>query len=285
MFKRIAALVIAAGITSALLLYIGTTVMGEFTSAFAASLPALVTGRGGQDDNRPHLISTSQAGPTASGLSAAGEDRRKGADKPEDTPAPNPNRTPDDDPSQTPEATSVPTSGVTIAQLLSGSAQFEDGVFTITGIATRVNQHTFLLNDGTGQILVDLEDNLVQVTILDGGMVTVTGEFRRLGGQNGLGLKACVLSDSSGATTVDTCEFNRHGENEPTDDHGGGLNPTSGADDHGGQNSGSGSSGSNSGSSSSGSGSSGSGSGGSGSGGSGSSSGSGRHGGDDNPKP
>ena len=276
MFKRIAALVVTAGIISALLLYAGTTLMGNFTSAFASSLPALVTGiRSGGVDDSLHTVAT-QAASTA--------DNRKGADKPEDNPTNEASETPDPTPSNTPQATPVPASNVTVAQLLSGSTQFEDGVFTITGIATRVSNDKFLLNDGTGQILVDLEDDLVKVTVLDGAMVTVTGEFRSLGGQNSMGLKACVVTGQNGTAVLDNCETDRHGELEPTDDHGGqtsstpgaddhggSTSPTSGPDDHGGSNSGSGSSNSGSGSDSSNSGS--------------GSSGSGSHGGDDNPKP
>lgn len=271
MFKRIAALVVAAGITSALLLYVSTTLMGDFSSAFASSLPALVTGSlGGGVDDSLHTV----ASQTASTV-----DNRKGADKPEDNPTSEASETPNSTSSPNPETTPVPTSGVTIAQLLSGSDQFEDGVFTISGIATRVSDDKFLLNDGTGQILVDLEDDLVKVTILDGGMVTVTGEFRRMGEQNGTGLKACVITDQNGTAVLDTCEVGRHGELEPTDDHGGQINPTSGADDHGGSVNPTATVDDHSGSSNSGSGSSGSDSSGSGS------SGSGGHGGDDNPKP
>nr|HMN61694.1 hypothetical protein [Anaerolinea sp.] len=78
MFKRIAALVVAAGIVSAALLYVGTTLMGEFSTAFASSLPALVTGsRSAVQDDTPHIVST---------LPAATPDNRRGASKPEDNP-------------------------------------------------------------------------------------------------------------------------------------------------------------------------------------------------------
>lgn len=290
MFKRIAALVVAAGITSALLLYVGTTLMGEFSTAFASSLPALMTGsRSAVQDDTPHAVPTRLAATPDNRRGASKPednpttDNRSGASQPEDTPGVDNRRgadKPEDNSPAGPQATPVPATNVTIAQLLANSAGFEDGVFTLTGIATRVNSDTFLLNDGTGQMLVDLEDDLVRVSILDGSRVTITAEFRRLGGQNGLGLKACVFTDANGTLVLDTCESGRHGELEPADDHGGSLDPTRSGDDHGGStsptqvgddhggssNSGSGSSGSNSGSGSSGS-------------------GSGKGGGDNNPKP
>ena len=224
MTKRLIAIVVTASLASAILLYIGTTVIGKFSPAFASSLPALVAGngRGGLDDTPSAPASTPQAVQT---------DNRRGADKPEDdatvqsTPVDNRRGADKPEDNSTPQAGGVnsgtPITGVTIAQLLASPANYLDRVFDLSGIATSLSGDKFLINDGTGQIIVDLEDDLVSLVIATGSTITVTGEFRESGGQRGFEIDACVITDQNGSVVVDACEFGRHGGDDGTDDRGG----------------------------------------------------------------
>ncbi|MBI4928555.1 MAG: hypothetical protein HY835_12365 [Anaerolineae bacterium] len=246
MAKRVFSLVLASSIITALLLFIGTAIVGRFSPVFASStLPGLIAGGqalllGDNAKAETGVSSTPDATETAE-VSSTPDDRR--SSEPSSTPGAS------DDNSQ-----GTPVTGVSIAQLLANSGQYMDGVFTISGMASVLSGDKLLLNDGTGQILVDLEDDLIQYMAQNGATITVTGEFRRERERDQFALKACVVADQNGTFVLDTCEF-RHGSDDSSDDDSNHNNGDDSSDDD--SNSGSGGSddksgsGSNSGSGSS----------------------------------
>jgi hypothetical protein len=66
---------------------------------------------------------------------------------------------------------------VTIAELLQNPELYDDSLVSISGIATSLSDEKFLLNDGTGQILVELEDEDHSSTSVDGLSISVVGKF------------------------------------------------------------------------------------------------------------
>jgi uncharacterized protein YdeI (BOF family) len=66
---------------------------------------------------------------------------------------------------------------VTISELLQNPEQYNDAVVSISGIATSLSSEKFLLNDGTGQILVELEDEESTTVSVDGLSISVVGKF------------------------------------------------------------------------------------------------------------
>jgi uncharacterized protein YdeI (BOF family) len=95
--------------------------------------------------------------------------------------------------------------GVTIAQLLKSPNQYIHQIISITGIATNLVKDKFLLNDGTGQIMVEIEDDLVGFTIVDGMSITVMGKLDDSGNQSGIVLDAYTLTDKNGTVVSDDC--------------------------------------------------------------------------------
>jgi len=66
---------------------------------------------------------------------------------------------------------------VTIAELLQNPELYDDSMVSISGIASTLSAEKFLLNDGTGQILVELEDEDDSSTSVDGLSISVVGKF------------------------------------------------------------------------------------------------------------
>jgi uncharacterized protein YdeI (BOF family) len=259
MNKKFLPLILAAGLISALLLFAGTALMDRLSPVYAARLPALFTGGAdtlvAQNDSITIQLparsddsfnstpeATASVTADASKTPAAG-----GTSAPQSTPMPG-----------NPQGTQA-----TIAQLVANPEQYRGTLVSLSGIATSLDGDKFLLNDGTGQIIIDLEDDLVRVTVVNGSQVTVLGQFKVR--NDGVEVDACVFDGGSGSVQVDACENetqtgeDKGGLNSGSDDSSGSNSgSSSGSDDSSGSNSGSGSdsgSGSNSGSGSSGSGS------------------------------
>ncbi|MBI4926927.1 MAG: hypothetical protein HY835_04120 [Anaerolineae bacterium] len=218
MAKRVFALVFTSSVITALLLFVGTAIVGKFSPAFASSsLPGLVAGSQALllgDNATAEAGMTSTPDPTETVEVSSTPDVSQ---TPEVSSTPQPSSTPVPPGATDDDVQGTPVTGVSIAELLGNSGQYLDGVFTITGMASVLNGDKLLLNDGTGQILVDLEDDLMQYMAQNGSTITVTGEFSIEGGQAQFALEACVVADQNGTFVLDTCEF-RHGNDDDMDD-------------------------------------------------------------------
>ena len=171
MIKRILIYVVVSSIISAGLLYLGITIMGKYSPDLASSLSALVAGTHGQNSSVALAADSDQSLKAKASVNSI--------------------------------TTGLPVAGVTIAQLLNNPDHFIDQVITITGIATSLSDDKFLLNDGTGQILVEVEDDLVSTAALNSLSITVSGRLDGLGSQTGLELDASTLIDPNGAVIID----------------------------------------------------------------------------------
>lgn len=89
----------------------------------------------------------------------------------------------------------------TIADLISNPSAYYNQLLTVTGMVTLLDDHEFLLNDGTGQIFVDVEDHLYgSLPLTNGQMITVSGYFENDGQY--LDIDACEIIDESGQSTL-----------------------------------------------------------------------------------
>jgi uncharacterized protein YdeI (BOF family) len=202
MIKRIITLLVTSSVISAGLLYLGFTVLGQYSPAHASSLNALVARSTVQ--NSPNVIPAGKSSPVT-------VDLRGGVEKSEvSSPSIAVSAIPvsSDQPlpvSVNSVSTEAPVAGVTIAQLLNSPDQFIHQIISITGIATSLVKDKFLLNDGTGQLLVEVEDDLVGFTIIDGMSITVMGKLDDSSSQSGIVLEAHTLTDKNGTVVSDDC--------------------------------------------------------------------------------
>jgi len=200
MIKKIMTLVVTSSLISAGLLYLGITLMGQFSPAHASSQTALVAGTKVQNSTNPVL-----------GSNLSTKDLNNSTDKIEVSSV-SPSISGSTDTSSQTEANSdvlssgiTPITGVTIADLLKRPEQYDDLDITITGIATSLNDEKFLLNDGTGKILIEVEDELVSLAIINGISVTVMGELDDLSDSSILEIDACTLSYQNETIIIDDC--------------------------------------------------------------------------------
>lgn len=92
----------------------------------------------------------------------------------------------------------------TIAELTNNPVAYLDTIVSLSGMVTILSDDKFMLNDGTGQILVDLEDNQVAMLgLVDGQMITVTGRFDDDG--SSFEIDACKVGSEAGDTITDEC--------------------------------------------------------------------------------
>jgi uncharacterized protein YdeI (BOF family) len=206
LIKKIFSLVVATSVTSVIcagLLYLGITVMGNYSPVLAYSPNALVVGTNAQIP--------SDANGTAGGVPATmnpgGEKAELEVSSIPTAVSPSPISTSQPTkvvPGQlAPEAT--PATGITIAQLLKSPNQYFDRIFILTGIATRLGSDKFLLNDGTGQIMVDVEDDLVSFAVVSGMSITVMGKLDDTSSQSGVELDAYKLTNQNGTAVSTNC--------------------------------------------------------------------------------
>jgi uncharacterized protein YdeI (BOF family) len=199
MIKRIIGLVVTSSLISAGLLFLGTTLMGNFSPALASSLNPLMAGTKVQASSAS--IPTNEKIPLKSEPSIPVEEPAVPPVVNTATVGPTNSSQPNNGSvASTSEGTVA--SDITIAQLLTVPSQFIHQVFTITGIATFLGGEKFLLNDGTGQILVEVDNDLVKYNLMNGQSITVTGEFDDSSNQNGFELDASSLVDGNGTTIV-----------------------------------------------------------------------------------
>ena len=214
MIKKIITLVVTSSLISAGLLYLGITMMGQFSPVLASSLNALVAETNLQNSTDP--IPATDSNPLAKGLNST-------IKKVEITSTPTVVSSLPVITSQAPSISANMTSGVTpvngttIAELLKNPKQFDDMVFTITGIATALNNEEFLLNDGTGQILVEVEDEMISLALLSGMSVTVMGELDETSSAYAIKLDACNLNYQNESIVFDDC-IDDDGDDDINDD-------------------------------------------------------------------
>lgn len=205
MIKRTLLLVLTASVITAGLLIVGITVMGQFSPAVASPIEALVAGinpqasdRRGDDEartseSRRPIASTSQSG---FGIQLS-----------------------------TPQAgtTTAPAGILNISQLLSSPTSFISRNVTVSGVASSLNGEYFLLNDGTGQILVkidlDDDDNISGYVPTSGATLTVFGEFEQ--SSSGWKVEACTITDANGTFVVDDCSSDDDDDRFDDDDSSG----------------------------------------------------------------
>lgn len=200
MIKKFLTLIIMTSIISAGFLYLGITLMSQYSPAHASSLNALVAETNVQNYTDPTVNRNSVA---------------KVANNSENTLDLSPSIPVASLPSVvtnqssemliTTNTSATPITSVKIAELIKNPKQYDDVVFTITGIATALNDEKFLLNDGTGQILVEVEDELISLAVINGISITVIGELDDTDDLLALELDACSLSYQNENVVFDDC--------------------------------------------------------------------------------
>jgi len=178
------------------LLYIGFMIFSQYTPARASTLKALVA------DSAAPIVADN----LFSGMESDSEDdsRERDSVSSTETAASAFSRL-----SQTSSITTTtgvtPVTSISIAELLKNPEQHNDTVFSITGLVTSLNDEKFLLNDGTGQILVEVEDEILSMATINGLSVTVTGKFDDSSSSSGAELEACSLKYNGQTIIVDDC--------------------------------------------------------------------------------
>jgi len=174
MAKKVITLVVISSLISAGLLYLGFTMLSQYTPAFASGSNALFVKTSGQDAIAP--ASAESGSPSSKELSSEKSDRGIASSLPMASSSP----VITIQSQSSTESTSsgvTPITGKTIAELLKNTVLHDDVIVTIAGIASILDEERFILNDGTGQIMVEVEDELLTSLKIDGLSVTVTGEF------------------------------------------------------------------------------------------------------------
>ncbi|BAJ62105.1 hypothetical protein [Anaerolinea thermophila] len=228
MSRKILVLTLASAVVSAILLFVGTTVMGFFSPVSADSLPALVLGKRVTNDTALQAQSGADDTPTPTPFQPA----------PTETALPTATFSPQETPAQQP--TPIPAVSLTIAQLLANPGAYLNQMVSLSGMVNVISRELFLLNDGTGQIVVDVEEDGVAGALSNGMTVTVVGRFDDYSKGGSYKIEACTVTDSSGKVWSNQCH--NHDEDDDTsltstphddkdDDHKSTLQPTR-TDDH-----------------------------------------------------
>jgi len=173
MIKRIVTLVLTSSLISAGLLYLGFAFLSQSTPAYASSQKALVA----RTDLQSFIASFPfvESKSPASNSSTADDLSVDSAESSDDSSSSSDSSQSESVSSSTNSAASATV--VTIAELLQNSELYDDTLVSISGIATSLSDEKFLLNDGTGQILVELEDEDGSSTSVDGLSISVVGKF------------------------------------------------------------------------------------------------------------
>ncbi|MHB9031800.1 MAG: hypothetical protein ACYC6L_02010 [Anaerolineae bacterium] len=192
MLIKIAALAIPS-IVSAALLYLGTMVMGQLTPSLASSLNAQITnisqrsaqahlpGRDAIVENVVQRVADSNHKDSTVGAGTADTQAAPGQGQLA---------------SGTEITSTAVVTKVSIAELARNADKYEEHVVSVSGLATSL-KGKLLLNDGTGQILVEVDDDQLNLTALNGKVVTVVAEFDGEASAQVLKLKARSLSYDS----------------------------------------------------------------------------------------
>jgi uncharacterized protein YdeI (BOF family) len=202
MIKKIITLIITSSMISAGLLFLGISVMEQYTPAHASTLGALVARSNAKI--APNDILVSEPAPVTTDINN-GKEKLLGSSI---------SKSISEIPVASPQAinasvnltTTVSTApSIKISQILSDPKQFLDQVYTISGIATRLGDDKLLLNDGTGQILVEVEDELLGLMLINGQMVSIMGKLDDTDSFTGIEMDARTLTDQNGVVVMDDC--------------------------------------------------------------------------------
>ncbi len=203
MTRKIFALIICASLISAGLLFIGTTVLANFSPSLRSSLDALVAGKDVQAASSP--VTAEEKVPSKVDLSS--EARMPEASiTAKATLASSTGSAPPLKMSVSSDSNAAPITGVTIAQLLGSPQQYSGKVLTLTGIATSLSHDKFLLNDGTGQILIELDDDPGKYVVVTGVSITITAKLDSFSSPASAVLEACTVTDQNGTFELDDCD-------------------------------------------------------------------------------
>jgi uncharacterized protein YdeI (BOF family) len=208
-------LVVTSSAISAGLLFLGITMMGKYSPALASSLNALIARTNAQ--NSPNAIPVGDGVPLTMDLQR-GEEKLKGSSASIAISAFPVGSQPLLKAQVNPISTEAPVAGVTIVQLLNNPAQFIHLEISITGIATNLGNDHFLLNDGTGQIIVELEDDLIGLVIVNGLSITVIGHLDDSSNLSSLVLVVSTFIDQNGNVFSDDCKEDDIGDDDCLDD-------------------------------------------------------------------
>ena len=203
MIKRIITLIITSTMISAGLLFLGISLMKQYTPARASTLEALVARSNPQ--STPNDILVSEPASVTRYINN-GKEKLLGSLIQKSVPV-IPVASPQAISASVNMTTTVSTApSINISQILSNPKQFLDQVYTISGIATRLGDDKLLLNDGTGQILVEVEDDLLGLMVINGQMVSIMGKLDDTDSYTGIEMDACTLTDQNGAIVMDDCD-------------------------------------------------------------------------------
>ena len=187
MIKKVLTLLVTSTIISAGLLFMGFTMMQKFSPALAAPLEALVLG------------STAQVSPTAD-FSVEDVQPAEDFSSNEDLSESSSLTGSSSDRSEEMKITGVQ---VKISDVSANPEQYRGQVLVITGIATYLSSEKIMVNDGTGDILVEIEDDWLDVAAINGMTVTVTAKIDDSSSPYEFELEACSLEDASGTIYMD----------------------------------------------------------------------------------
>jgi uncharacterized protein YdeI (BOF family) len=231
MIKRTLSLAVVAGLVGAGLIFGGTAVLSRIGPVSAAQLPALIVeGSGGASGSASLPVDSKNLDPSQDGKTAMAvgsntpsalprvSDSFSAADQMPPPGSPGPFATlarvaepvraggtggaGPEQPTSNAAMESAPAVKVTIAELLANPSSYLGRVVSSAGRVTSLSSDRFLINDGTGQIMVDLEDNLVKVAITNGSIVTVVGEFGQIGNGSVFDINARAVTNRGGATAA-----------------------------------------------------------------------------------
>lgn len=228
MSRKFMVLTLTSAIVSAILLFAGTTVMGFFSPASADSLPALVLGKQVTQNTALQAQSGTDDTPTPTPFQPA----------PTETAFPTGTLPPVQTPTVQP--TSIPSVSLTIAQLLANPGAYLNKIVSVSGMVSVISHELFLLNDGTGQIVIDVEEDGVAGALPNGATVTVVGRFDDYSKGGSYKIEACTVTDSSGKVWSNQCHSDDEDDDssltstpddDRDDDHRSTLQPTR-TDDH-----------------------------------------------------
>lgn len=216
MIKRAIPLFVAAGLVSVLLLFIGTAVMNRISPVFASQLPALIAGQSGKGSVSVLLPTENKNSEPSQNVMTSTPEAIEYLS--ETTPlSKTPSTAPGAQPTPSPTMPPGPTINNTIAELLANPASYLNRVVTINGRVTVLSSHKFLINDGTGQIIIDLTDR-VKVTLTNGTTLTVVGVFDRIDSRSGFYINASTLVGIGGTTIASTCDDLDDDDDDDLDD-------------------------------------------------------------------
>ncbi len=203
MIKRIITLIFTSSLISAGLLFLGISLMEQYTPAHASTLEALVARSNAQIVANDILVSKNA--PVTTDINSEKE-KLLGSSIPKSVSVVPVASAQAINASVNLTSTVSTAPNIKISQILSDPKQFLDQVYTISGIATRLGDDKLLLNDGTGQILVEVEDDLLGLMVINGQMVSIMGKLDDTDSFTGIEMDACTLTDQNGAIVMDDCD-------------------------------------------------------------------------------